>query len=630
MESNLKEVAETALADVCEYRNALLLEADELKEESIAQDRSSNEGERQTPSFPYYKMNVRGWCMEWIMKGCFIAGFVKKGPAGAKRRGDGSYGFWGSYMYVEMFSVWQGKEVLEDVVLYRAADALEKRVAMETWGFIHFMVSMCFSVLLLSETCMASIQSIGKINPGFQGSQMTYIDNNGLFLVSNNSHFAFGFTTTTQDVTLFLLVVIHMDSKTTVWTANRGSPIQNSDNFMFDESGNAFLESGASVVWSTNTTGKGVSAMELQDSGNLVLLGNDSRAIWQTFSNPTDTLLSNQDFVEGMKLVSNPSPNNLSYFLEIKSGDMILYAGFQTPQAYWSMGKENRRTINQDGGVVSLASLNANSWRFYDSTKVLLWQFIFSDNSDSNATWVAVLGSDGFITFNNLQNGGTSVASPNKIPDNPCGTPEPCDAYYVCSGNTRCQCPSVLSSASCKTGIVSPCDPSKGSTELVNAGDGLNYFALGFVPPSAKADLNGCKASCVGNCSCLALFFENSSGNCFLFDQIGSLQSPDKGSDFVSYIKISSNGSNSMSPGGSSQKHFPLVLIIAISTEDMHLRPSMTKVVQMLEGTCAVPQPPTSSELESYLKSITEEGTSQTSYCNSNAHLSAVQLSGPR
>lgn len=213
---------------------------------------------------------------------------------------------------------------------------------METWGFIHFMGSVCLSILLLSENCIASVQKIGKMNLGFQGSQMTYIDNNGLFLVSNNSHFAFGFTTT-QDVTLFLLVVIHMASKTTVWTANRGSPVQNSDNFMFNESGNAFLESGGSVVWSTNTTGKGVSAMELQDSGNLVLLGNDGRAIWQSFSNPTDTLLSNQDFVEGMKLVSNPSPNNLSYFLEIKSGDMILYASFQTPQPYWSMGKQRRR-----------------------------------------------------------------------------------------------------------------------------------------------------------------------------------------------------------------------------------------------------------------------------------------------
>jgi len=70
--------------------------------------------------------------------------------------------------------------------------------------------------------------------------------------------------------------------------------------------------------------------------------------------------------------------------------------------------------------------------------------------------------------------------------------------------------------------------------------------------------------------------------------------------------------------------------------EDMHLRPSMTKVVQMLEGLCAVPQPPTSSPLGARLytnifRSTSEEGTSSgPSDCNSDAYLSAVRLSGPR
>jgi serine/threonine protein kinase len=70
--------------------------------------------------------------------------------------------------------------------------------------------------------------------------------------------------------------------------------------------------------------------------------------------------------------------------------------------------------------------------------------------------------------------------------------------------------------------------------------------------------------------------------------------------------------------------------------EDMHLRPSMTKVVQMLEGLSPVPLPPTSSPLgprlySSFFKSISGEGTSSgPSDSNSDAYLSAVQLSGPR
>ncbi|KAM0968877.1 hypothetical protein TB1_016435 [Malus domestica] len=432
-------------------------------------------------------------------------------------------------------------------------------------NFIHFMGFIFLSVLISSETCLASVRNFGAINSSFQWAQMNWIDNNGLFLLSNKSEFGFGFQTTPNDVTLFLLVVVHMDSSTVVWTANRGSPVSNSDKIVFDAKSGVSLQKGGRVVWSADTGGKSVSTVELQDSGNLVLNGDDKGVVWQSFSHPTDTLLWNQEFSEGMKLVSNPSSNNLSYILQIKSGDLVLSAGFQTPQPYWSMAKESRKTINMDGGVVTSATMSENSWKFFDRSKALLWQFIFSSNIDANATWIAVLGSDGFISFDNLQNGGSSGPSETKIPSDSCSTPEPCDSYFECYSNNKCQCPSGLSSrTNCKAGVVSSCNPSEGSTELVNAGDGLYYFALGYIPPSSKTDLNGCQTSCLGNCSCVAMFFQNSTRNCFLFDRLGSFQNSDKGSGFVSYIKVLRDGSSGKS--GNSKKHFPYVVIIAIST----------------------------------------------------------------
>ncbi|XP_068343339.1 G-type lectin S-receptor-like serine/threonine-protein kinase SD2-5 [Pyrus communis] len=432
-------------------------------------------------------------------------------------------------------------------------------------NFIHFMGFIFLSVLLSSETCLASVRKFGTINSSFQWAQMDWIDNDGLFLLSNKSEFGFGFQNTPNDVTLFLLVVFHMDSSTVVWTANRGSPVSNSDKIVFDAKSGASLQKGGSVVWSADTGGKSVSAMELLDSGNLVLRGDDNGVVWQTFSHPTDTLLWNQEFSEGMKLVSNPSSNNLTYILQIKSGDLVLSAGFKTPQPYWSMAKESRKTINRDGGVVTSATISENSWKFFDRSKALLWQFIFSSNIDANATWIAVLGSDGFISFHNLQNGGSSGSSETKIPSDSCSTPEPCDSYFECYSNNKCQCPSGLSSrTNCKAGVVSSCDPSEGSTELVNAGDGLYYFALGYIPPSLKTDLNGCQTSCLLNCSCVAMFFQNSTRNCFLFDRLGSFQNSDKGSGFVSYIKVLRDGSSGRS--GNNKKHFPYVVIIAIST----------------------------------------------------------------
>uniref|UniRef100_A0A175YN22 Uncharacterized protein n=1 Tax=Daucus carota subsp. sativus TaxID=79200 RepID=A0A175YN22_DAUCS len=69
---------------------------------------------------------------------------------------------------------------------------------------------------------------------------------------------------------------------------------------------------------------------------------------------------------------------------------------------------------------------------------------------------------------------------------------------------------------------------------------------------------------------------------------------------------------------------------------DMHLRPSMTKVVQMLEQVSPVPPPPSSQQMNSHIylssfKSTSEHSTSlEPLNLNSCADFSAVRLSGPR
>ncbi|GKC09755.1 G-type lectin S-receptor-like serine/threonine-protein kinase SD2-5, partial [Tanacetum coccineum] len=172
--------------------------------------------------------------------------------------------------------------------------------------------------------------------------------------------------------------------------------------------------------------------MELLDSGNLILSKNDGSILWQSFSHPTNTLMPNQDFIKGMKLVSNVK-NNLTFSLDIKSGDSILYAEYKNPQPYWSMGRDWRRVINKSGGDTNSATIEGNSWRFYDESKVFLWQFVFAYGSDANDAWVAVLEDDGFIKFYNLESGNTGNL---QIPDDSCSRPQACSSYFVChNGN---------------------------------------------------------------------------------------------------------------------------------------------------------------------------------------------------
>ncbi|MCI31165.1 G-type lectin S-receptor-like serine/threonine protein kinase SD2-5-like, partial [Trifolium medium] len=131
--------------------------------------------------------------------------------------------------------------------------------------------------------------------------------------------------------------------------------------------------------------------------------------------------------------------------------------GFNIPQVYWTMQNDNRKIIEKYGDVVVSANISDNSWRFYDDKKSLLWQFIFSYTAGvENATWIAVLGRDGVITFSILNSGGSVGDSSIRIPQDPCGTPESCDPYYMCTGNRGCSCPFVV--PSCKPGFVSACD----------------------------------------------------------------------------------------------------------------------------------------------------------------------------
>ncbi|XP_062228755.1 G-type lectin S-receptor-like serine/threonine-protein kinase SD2-5 [Phragmites australis] len=413
--------------------------------------------------------------------------------------------------------------------------------------------------------CSSSTQK-QVLLPGFHGSEMDYIDNNGIFLLSNGSTFGFGFVTSiVSDSTSYLLAVVHLATTSIVWSANANSPVSHSDNFVFDKDGNAYLQSGGSTVWTANISGNAATSMQLLDSGNLLVLGKESSSpLWQSFSYPTDTLLSGQSFIDGMKLASHSNTQNMTYTLQIKSGDMILYAGLQTPQSYWSALQDNRTIFNKNGNNMYSANLSSRSWSFYDQSGLLLSQLVIAQQGDANTTLAAVLGNDGLIVFYMLQSGNGRSTLLITIPQDSCDMPAHCKPYSICNSGTGCQCPSSLSSyANCNPGVISPCN-SKDKFQLAQLESGVGYVGTSFTSPVAKTNLTGCQIACMGNCSCVAVFFDQTSGSCFLFNQIGSLQQKDGGtSGFASFIKVSSSYRGS-GQGGSDSGSGRLTIIIVV------------------------------------------------------------------
>lgn len=402
---------------------------------------------------------------------------------------------------------------------------------------------------------------------------MNWIDYSGICLYSANKTFSLVFSNPASDVAFFLSIK-HTNSTMTVWTANRNTPIANTDMFEFSEDGDASLTLGGKVIWSTQTRGKNVETMELQESGNLVFLNKNGQVLWQSFDYPTDTLLSSQSLKVGMKLISNSGDRNLSYgsyTLEMQAGNLVLYADYNPPQLYWAMQEDVRRTISTEGNPVT-AILSDGYLGMYDRNRTLLTQFIFQNFPKIPGICIAVLGTKGRITFHFLAGGAIADDVEMSIPANFCQLPNFCGSYVTCSGSQQCQCSQVLSSmygSECSPPPLPPCSSSNHSAKLFKIGDGFNYFANQFVKPLKTSGLVDCQQACAKNCSCSALFFDNKTGGCYLFNEIGSLQvSDDDSTALTAYFKGPSSSTNDSSPGQGmeNKKHFPYLIVIVVST----------------------------------------------------------------
>ncbi|XP_058092665.1 EP1-like glycoprotein 3 [Magnolia sinica] len=144
-----------------------------------------------------------------------------------------------------------------------------------------------------------------------------------LILKTESSHpdnpvFACGFicTGTCDSHYLAVFILSEINTSTTdpqegfpglVWLANRDNPIRENGTLTLTSYGDLVLQdSDDTKVWSTDTSGKFIIGIILQEDGNLQLYSNDY-TVWQSFDHPTDTLLPGQKFYEGSRLIASSS-----------------------------------------------------------------------------------------------------------------------------------------------------------------------------------------------------------------------------------------------------------------------------------------------------------------------------------
>ncbi|CAN0902019.1 G-type lectin S-receptor-like serine/threonine-protein kinase LECRK3 [Linum grandiflorum] len=191
-----------------------------------------------------------------------------------------------------------------------------------------------FSLLLLLPI---SVNSQPRRNVSL-GSSITADSND--YWISPSGDFAFGFErvdNSTANGFLVAIVFDKMSERTIVWSANRNNLVPSGSTVQLTSDGGLVLaDPSGREIWSPIETAAASYAAML-DTGNFVLAGRDSSTLWESFDQPTDTLLPTQILGRGSQLIAKYSRTNHSMgrfkFLLRKDG----YLG-QFTTAYPQMG----------------------------------------------------------------------------------------------------------------------------------------------------------------------------------------------------------------------------------------------------------------------------------------------------
>eukprot|EP00249_Psilotum_nudum_P022158 c28396_g1_i2 orf=380-1489(+) len=198
-----------------------------------------------------------------------------------------------------------------------------------------------FASLVVLSSIVFTCASVRQSNVLELNARLTAVESQTL--VSENGRFAFGFVSLGENDKYLGIWYNNMSSDvlpTVVWMPSV-RPV--SDGFVtLSEDGDLVLYNSLSWFdpnWASLTSGKNVTRAVLMNSGNLVLYTSKSQSVWQSFDEPTNTLLPGQKLIAISQLISwssstNPSPGPFHLIMQYDQ-NLVLYTNPPSP-ANWS------------------------------------------------------------------------------------------------------------------------------------------------------------------------------------------------------------------------------------------------------------------------------------------------------
>ncbi|KAF3441159.1 hypothetical protein FNV43_RR15070 [Rhamnella rubrinervis] len=421
------------------------------------------------------------------------------------------------------------------------------------------------------------------------GSSLIAQDNNISFWGSPSGEFAFGFRQIQKVGFLLAIWFDKIPEKTIVWSANGDNLVPSGSKVELTANGNLNLivPETREQIWkadySDNITAV-IAYAAMLDIGNFVLASSDSVHLWETFKQPTDTILPMQTLSRGSTLFARYMDTNYSkgrFMFSLQSdGNLVLYAKHSPSDfdnnSYWASDTNRNNSIelvSNMSGSIYLASNNGS----------IIYTISPNVVSSKDFYQRAILEHDGvFRRYVYPKSSTTSNISTQRAwfslsttPSNMClilvdekGV-GPCGFNSYCmndQGRPTCHCPQGYSfidpndsSKGCKQDFVSQnCDDHEASPQA----DVFRFYEM----PNGdwlRSDYNHfeavteefCRQNCLADCFCAAATFRD--GFCYKKKSPlsnGRIDSSIAGKTIVKIRKLGNSSTTSQGQGSGLSK----------------------------------------------------------------------------
>ena len=266
----------------------------------------------------------------------------------------------------------------------------------------------------------------------------------------------------------------------------------------------------------------------MHDSGNFVLYNNSSHVIWQSFDNPTDTILGGQNLSNGDELVSRSDHSSRRYCLKMKTNGNLVSSPVNSTDgsenAYWYVD-----TFDLSGVKLSLNERGFPRLTTYSSSLVILANNSYPGKKEtSTIIYCAILDSDGIFKLYSQHFWGNSNTSSN-VSLEWSSLHDQCEVTGFCGLNSYCT--GTGSKAECHYypgfHFLNPKNKWLGcynnfSEDGCSKGPMIHYnitaspnIPWGDFPYSVQLiNPENCYKSCLGDCNCGAAFYFYVTGTC--------------------------------------------------------------------------------------------------------------------